>query len=418
MSEGGGGGGETDEKMTPKIIIIIIFSLAIRSLRHEVARFDQTCVVDRRLHPRCQLRSGEGSDVTVLGLPRGRIDERQLADVLLGGGVSLLLLLLPLPLSVHLVVYVLLFLLLVVLLLLLFPPGPTVLPIHEHALDEEVEHALREDDTHDVVDLPRIHRYATVSALPHDAQDARDRHRPGHRHDLDPRFHDLADLPILQVQHPLDHLLLGVIDGAGIPRSRDDETQFGVAHPRLLLRLDPEQAQGRLREVAQRVPERSDGVREDVYGRHHEARDPLGVDDADVLGEELDEEERYRREEYRAVLLRPGRAEDVVGEVGEERRGVYGARRGRDEYRGEDARDVVVQSLERPLLPPPAVPPSLPSLHGRLSVVPLELLLLLGEFAHLPRIQGRDGDFGRVQQREEGEYPEPYRQFRHELVRR
>mmetsp|Transcript_4880 Transcript_4880/g.10640 ORF Transcript_4880/g.10640 Transcript_4880/m.10640 type:complete len:433 (+) Transcript_4880:1445-2743(+) len=283
--------------------------------------------------------------------------------------------------------------------------GPPGIPVHQHPPDEEIQDALGQDDPHDVVDLAVVDRNPTVAALPDHPQDAGHRHGLGHGHHLHPRLHDLPDFLILQIQHPLDHLLLGVIDGARIPGARDDEPQLRVGHARRLLGLDPEEFERGLGEGAEREAEGADDAGQDVDGGDHQPGHSLGVDDPDVLGEELDEEERDGRQEDGAPLLGEG-PEDVIGEVREERGGVDGAGRGRDEDGGEDAGDVLVEGLEG------APAAGLAGGSGGRAL----LLLLFGEFADLPGVERGDGDFGRVEEGEGGEDGEPEGQFGGQFV--
>mmetsp|Transcript_2304 Transcript_2304/g.4552 ORF Transcript_2304/g.4552 Transcript_2304/m.4552 type:complete len:336 (+) Transcript_2304:237-1244(+) len=299
------------------------------------------------------------------------------------------------------------------LLLLLLPPigrsgsltgRPPVIPIHQDALHEKIQNALRQNDPHDIIDLAVVHGNPTVSALPHHPEHARHAHALGHRHDLHPRFHDLANLLILQVQHPLDHLLLAVIDGAGIARSGDDETEFGIGHSARFLRFDAEQSYGRFGEVTQRESQRSDDVRQHVDGGYHQSRHLLGVDHAYVLGKQLHEEQRHGGEKYGGPAFGV-RSEDVIGQVSEESRSVDRTRRGGNQYRGQHPRDILVQRLEG--APLPLLPRDFRT---------ARLLLLLGEFAHLPRVERRDGDFGGVQQGEDDEDSQPYGEFGGEFL--
>mmetsp|Transcript_8227 Transcript_8227/g.24665 ORF Transcript_8227/g.24665 Transcript_8227/m.24665 type:complete len:347 (-) Transcript_8227:131-1171(-) len=190
-----------------------------------------------------------------------------------------------------------------------------------------------------------------------------------------------------------------MIDGAAVPCSRDDQAQFGIGHSGLALILEPEQAEGLLGDETEGDAQRRDDGRDEIDGGDHEPSDALGVRHADRFGEQFDEEERNGREGNGAVGFPLG-AEERRGEVGEYRGGVDGARGGRDEYGRQYARDILVQHRKGALLAAPRV----------------LLFFLLGEFANLPRIQGRHRDLGGVKEGQSREENEPQREEPNELL--
>ncbi len=103
---------------------------------------------------------------------------------------------------------------------------------------QELEEVLGVENAFDLVDLPAVHRVATVPRLDDAREDLIDAGIDFERHDLRPRDHDLTRHGVLELEDAAEHLRMVLCDGPGLLALLDDVLDGQLGEATRVLRLD------------------------------------------------------------------------------------------------------------------------------------------------------------------------------------
>ena len=221
-----------------------------------------------------------------------------------------------------------------------------------------VQQALRAHDAQHLVQPAAADRIARMAVLAHHRQ--RLLHRLGgiQPRDITTRDHHRADLPVIQPEHVAHHLVLMLLDHAGVHAFFQAGGDLFFGHRSLGVLADAQHAQDALGADRQQSHERPRQAGQPVHRRRDDTGHGLGIHLAQPLGHQLTEDDgdvgddhhhqRRARDaghalaDHRQLLVQPGGQR--LGERGLADDAVEHADGGdADLHRGEELRRVVVQ---------------------------------------------------------------------------
>ena len=148
------------------------------------------------------------------------------------------------------------------------------------------------DDSHDVLDRAASHRQQRMMAVAQHRYDLFVRVLKIDPHDVGARRHDRAHRPVAKPQHGGDHAPLVALDHARGRSFGDQRLDLFFRDGRLLAGVAADEAE---HEPGRGIQQPDDGrgdAREHVHGRRDGARDPLGIAQREILGNQFADHDR------------------------------------------------------------------------------------------------------------------------------